>query len=90
MGESEYHLLLIGVARRAPVGLSIVFCLLPALFMAMIGGVILLFYPSPRNDWGYWIALGVMIYALVIGLYGSLGFLRYRKEGIAVAERDSL
>jgi hypothetical protein len=90
MGEAEYHAVLIGVARRAPVALSIVFCLLPPLFMAMIGGVILLFYPSRQQDWGYWIGLGFLLYALVIGLYGSLAFLRYRREGNALAARESL
>src|ERR1700683_5031082 len=90
MGESEYHLLIIGIARRVPVGLSIVFCLLSPLCMAIIAGVILLFYPSLQHDWGSWIAYGFLLYALVIGLYGSLAFLRYRKEGIALAERGGL
>jgi hypothetical protein len=58
--------------------------------MAIIAGVILLFYPSLQNDWGSWIAYGFLLYALVIGLYGSLAFLRYRKEGIALAERGGL
>jgi hypothetical protein len=89
MGETEYHRLVIGIARRAPVGLSIFFCLLPALSMAMIGGVIFLFYPSRQNDWGFWIGFGFIFYALVIGLYGSLAFLRYRKEGIALDARAS-
>ena len=70
MGESEYHLFLAGIARRAPVSLSIMFLLLTPLCMATIGGVILLFYPSPRNDWGSWIALGFFLYALAVALYG--------------------
>lgn len=84
IGESEYHSLLIDVARRAPVGLSILFCLLPPLSMAMIGGVMLLFYRRSQQDWGFWIACGFILYALVIGLYGSLAFLRYRREGNAL------
>jgi uncharacterized membrane protein YphA (DoxX/SURF4 family) len=77
-------------AQRALVGLSIVFCLLSPLFMVIIAGVILLFYPSLHRDWGSWIAYGFLLYALVIGLYGSLAFLRYRKEGMALAERGDL
>jgi hypothetical protein len=40
MGETEYHSLIIGVARRAPLGLGIVYCLLSPLCMALIGGVL--------------------------------------------------
>jgi ABC-type spermidine/putrescine transport system permease subunit II len=32
-----------------------------------------------------WFAIGFILYAMVVGLYGSLAFLRYRKEGNAVA-----
>lgn len=87
MGESEYHLLVIGIARRAPLALSLVFCLLSPLCMATVGGVLLLFYPNPKDDWAAWFAVGFIIYAMVIGLYGSLAFLRYRKEGIALSRR---
>jgi hypothetical protein len=87
MGESEYHLLIIGIARRAPLALSLVFCLLSPLCMATIGGVLLLFYPSPKDDWAAWFAIGFIMYAMVVGLYGSLAFLRYRKEGIALNQR---
>jgi hypothetical protein len=87
MGESEYHRFIIGVARRAPVGLGVVFCLLSPLCMATIGGVILLFYPNPQEDWASWFAIGFFAYAAVVGLYGSLAFLRYRKEGLAMVER---
>jgi hypothetical protein len=83
LGETEYHLFLVRVARRAPVALSIVFFLLSPLCMATIGGVIWLFYPNLHQSWGAWIALGFFIYAVVVGLYGSLAFLRLRKEGLA-------
>lgn len=86
IGETEYHLFVIGIARRAPLGLSIVFCLLSPLCMATIGGVILLFYPHPDQDWASWFALGFVLYALILGLYGSLAFLRYRKEGNSLIE----
>jgi hypothetical protein len=90
IGESAYHRLVIDTARRAPLRLGIVFCLLSPLCMATIGGVIFLFYPSLQRDWASWIGYGFVLYACATGLFGSLTFLRYRKEGIAVAERNSL
>ncbi len=89
LGESEYHLLLIRVARRAPVGLSVAFCLLSPLCITVLGGVILLFYPNPHEDWASWIAIGIFGYAMVVALFGTLAFLRYRKEGLAMAERTN-
>jgi hypothetical protein len=88
LGETEHHLFLVRVAGRAPVGLSIVFFLLSPLCMATIGGVIWLFYPDVHRSWGTWIALGFFIYAVVVGMYGSLAFLGLRKEGLAMAPRE--
>lgn len=91
MGETEYHSLIIGVARRAPLGLGIAYCLLSPLCMVLIGGVILLFYPDRHNDWAYYFAPGFFAYAFVVGLYGTLAFLRYRREGrAALANSASL
>jgi hypothetical protein len=88
LGETEYHLFLARVAGRAPIGLSIVFFLLSPLCMATIGGVILLFYPGLQKNWGAWIALGFLSYAVVVGLYGSLALLRLRREGLALTTTD--
>ena len=66
------------------------FCVLSPLCMATIGGVMFLFYPSLQNDWAAWIGYGFILYAFAMALFGSMAFLRYRKEGIAAAERDSL
>jgi hypothetical protein len=84
MGESEYHRFLVGVARRTPPALGVLYCLLSPLCMATIGGVIFLFYPSLTKAWAAWIAYGFALFAVVMGLYGSQGFLRLRREGIAL------
>jgi hypothetical protein len=89
MGEAEYYSLIIDVARRVPPGLGIVYCLFSPLCMVLIGGVILLFYPDRRNDWAYYFALGFFIYAFAIAFYGTLTFLRYRREGIALHARST-
>lgn len=85
MGESQYYALIIEMARRAPLGLGIIFCLLSPLCMLMIGGVILMFYPDPHRDWAYYFGIGFLLYAFAIGTYGTLAFLRYRRAGIALA-----
>jgi hypothetical protein len=59
------------------------FIFAPALWMAALGFLVLHFYPNPNTDWGYFLALGFFVYALAIGLWGSVAFLRYRKEGFA-------
>jgi hypothetical protein len=84
MGETEYHLLLIRVASRVPAALGVLYCLLPALCMLAIGGVMLMFYPSLNRDWAAWFAFAFFLYGFVIATYGSLAFLRYRREGIAL------
>ena len=85
MGESEYYRFLVGVARRTPRGMGVLYCLLSPLCMATIGGVIFLFYPSTTKTWAAWIGYGFVLFALIMGLYGSQGFLRLRREGIALA-----
>jgi len=83
LGEDEHHQLLMRVASRSHLGLSMLFIFSPALWMAALGFLLFHFYPDPNADWGYYFALGFFVYALAIGLWGSLAFLRYRKEGLA-------
>ena len=84
MDETEYHLLLVRVASRVPVGLGVLYCMLSPLCMFAIGGVMLMFYPSFNRDWAAWFAFAFFPYGFVIATYGSLAFLRYRREGIAL------
>lgn len=54
---------------------------MPALFMGILGGAVMLLYPSETTDLGYHVGLGIVGYALVVAIYGPLTFLRYRKAG---------
>lgn len=83
LGEDEHHQLLMRLASRSNLGSSMLFIFAPALWMAALGFLVLHFYPDPNRDWGYYFALGFFVYALAIGLWGSVAFLRYRKEGFA-------
>jgi hypothetical protein len=37
----------------------------------LAGGTVLLFYPSPDEDWGYWLGLGIVLYAAAKWLHGT-------------------
>jgi hypothetical protein len=82
MGESEYRALLARMAASAKVFPSLVFSLMPALFMSILGSTLMYLYPSETTDPGYHVGLGIVGYALVVAWYGPLTFLRYRKAGM--------
>ena len=79
MGESEYYALMVRMAARAKPVPSLIYSLMPALFMSILGGTIMYLYPSEHTDLGYHVGLGILGYALVVAFYGPTTFLRYRK-----------
>jgi len=92
MGESEYYLLMVRMAARAKPVPCLIFSLMPAMFMSILGGTVMFFYPSEITDLGYHVGLGILGYALVVAFYGPVTFLRYRKagrSGIVVSEHSS-
>jgi hypothetical protein len=89
MGESEYRALLVCMAAGAKPFPSLIFSLMPALFMSILGAAVMYFYPSEATDPGYHVGLGIMGYALVVACYGPLTFLRYRKTGLTQGSQKS-
>jgi hypothetical protein len=81
IGEEEYHAFMSRLAARARPQLALSCIAASALCMAGVGAVLLLFYPDPQDDWGYWFALGFIGYGMAIGLWGTVAFLRLRKAG---------
>lgn len=81
MGETEYRALLERMAAGARPVPSVIFSLMPALFMAMLGATVMYLYPNQTTDPGYHVGLGILGYAMVVGFYAPLTFLRYRKAG---------
>jgi hypothetical protein len=79
LGEQAQLDLMISLARRSRLSHAVSGVLASAFFMALVGVVVLLFYSSPRS-WGFWIGFGVVGYAAVIGVHGSLFMIRlFRK-----------
>ncbi len=72
MGEEAYLALLHDLARRSRLAHALVGVIASALFVALAGATILLFYPRPSRDWGFWIGTGVLAYAGVVAFYGCL------------------
>jgi hypothetical protein len=83
MGESEYYALMVRMAARAKPVPSLVYSLMPALFMGILGETVMFLYPSETTDLGYHVGLGILGYALVVAFYGPTTFLRYRKASRA-------
>lgn len=81
MGETEYLAMMLRMAAHAKPGPSLVFSLMPALFMGILALTVMFFYPNPNADLGYYVGLGILGYALVVAIYGPATFLRYRKAG---------
>lgn len=66
-------------AARARVRPTLISLALPPFFFALLAGLLILIYPDPVHDWGYWFALGLLAYALALLIYAPLSFLRMRK-----------
>lgn len=79
MGETEYYALMVRMAARAKPVPSLIYSLMPALFMSILGETVMYLYPSEHTDLGYHVGLGILGYALVVAFYGPTTFLRYRK-----------
>jgi hypothetical protein len=82
MGETEYRALLVRMAASAKLFPSLIFSLMPALFMSILGATVMYLYPSETTDPGYHVGLGIVGYALVVAWYGPITFLRYRNAGL--------
>jgi len=89
MGETEYRALLVSMAASARLFPSLIFSLMPALFMGILGATVMYLYPNEATDPGYHVGLGIVGYALVVAYYGPLTFLRYRKAGLMQGQQQS-
>jgi hypothetical protein len=70
LGEEAHLELLRSAARRSKLSHALAGVWTSALFMAAVGGLVALFYPTPRA-WGFWIAAGILTYALAIAAHGT-------------------
>ena len=78
-GEMEYRELLYRLARKSKLRYAITGTLCSTSFISLVGVSLLFLSPHPERNWGYWFAIGIISYAFVIALYGSLYFHRLFK-----------
>jgi hypothetical protein len=82
VGEAELLGFLRSAARRIALGKALAFTLTGGAFIALAGGVLVLLSGSERT-WAFWFGMGIVVYGLAIGVYGSLFVLRLRREALA-------
>jgi len=79
MGEQAQMEWMLSLARRGRVSHAIAGVWASSLFLAAAGGVIMLFYPT-TEDWGFWLAIGIVGYGVAIGVHGTFFFVRLFKR----------
>lgn len=86
MGEDRFYNLMIDLAGNSKVVPSVMCMLAPPIFISMLSGSLMFFYPDP-TDWGYYFAYGIATYALVMFIYGPLFYFKLRRR--AMQQRTS-
>jgi hypothetical protein len=76
IGEQDYASLLLRLARSSHWSLAVGGVLGSAFFLFLTGATLWLLSPGPVWYWGYWFGLGIMLYATIIGLWGTLFYVR--------------
>jgi len=89
VGETQFHALLIKAAAQANLKHSLILLMLPVIFIVLLGISVMIIYPHPSKDWGFWFACGFFTYALVMAIYPTLAFLRMRRIGLANTGGDA-
>ena len=74
-GESEARDLFYQLARKSKLSQALLTSIVSALFVSLVGVLLVLLCPDPGKDWGYWFGIGFLAYALAIGFYGCLSFI---------------
>ena len=70
-GESEYLELVRSVARKGSMRGSLLGTWASAAFIALQGSVLIFFYPN-QDQWAFWFGCGILLYALIIALWGTV------------------
>jgi len=87
MGEAAYQAFLIDIARRSRLSHALIGILASALFIVLAGATVLMFYPSPTVDWGFWLGLGIVGYGFVVAFYGALWIFRLFRKASSLHEK---
>ena len=79
MGEENYAALNREAIRNTPVLLGLSLLCFPAIFLMMLGLMMLLLFPEPSNRWGFDMAVGTMAAAAAILIFYPIRFFSERR-----------
>jgi len=79
LGEEELTALTRRIILATPPWPGLLYLVMPAFFIASLGGILLLFYPA-ASDWGYYFGIGMLAYALTILVWYPVRYFRVRAE----------
>jgi hypothetical protein len=75
VGEEAFLAFLESAARRTSRRVAVAFSVGASLFL-ILAGAILMALSGGQEQWAFWFALGIVLYGIAIGMYGSLFTLR--------------
>jgi hypothetical protein len=79
MGESDYAALTREAIRKTSAPLGLALLCLPAIFLMMLGLIMLLLSPEASNRWGFDMAIGTMVAAAAILIFYPIRFFSERR-----------
>jgi hypothetical protein len=79
IGEDELAALSRRVILATPPWPGLLFLVMPAIFIAVLGGVLLFFYPQ-ASEWGYNFGFGMLVYAGAMFVWYPLRYFRIRAD----------
>jgi uncharacterized membrane protein YkvI len=89
VGEDKYHCFVVETAGLAKPLQSIGLLFSPGLFTCLLAITIFIFYPDFAAGGGFWIAMGVITYALILFIYLSANFVRFRNQAFTLQQKQS-
>ena len=87
LGEDEIAALMRRAVRGSTLGAAVGFVLASATAVALVGAFEVLL--SDELEWGYWFGMGLVLYALVVALHGSLHVRRLFRQEVAKVAAES-
>lgn len=85
LGEDELAAMSLRVTLATPLWPGLLYMVLPGIFIGVLGGTLLFFYPL-ATQWGYYFGLGMLTYALAVFIWYPLRYFRVRAQASKLSE----
>ena len=87
MGEDEFSELFLRIVAKSSLSKALL-CVFMSSFFVALAGFILLALCYGQENWGHWFAIGIILYAFVIAIYGSLYYCKLFKKAKNLPETN--